>query len=226
MRERYGPCGTVDEPEPRRRNRGLYVAAATAVVVLAAIGGTAGYVLAGKDDGLPVANSSAAPTTSAPAVTASASSEPSGVAGSLPPGVSFPLPNVSGQDFEKARRQLRDLRLGVTVIFGSSGDDRRVERTEPAVGQPVWPGKSVNLYVFGRAPMATVPGVVGLACDEAGRVVADHGLTPQYPDGHSGRVLRQDPAPSTDTLRWNDQVHLYCGAASPGSGPTPGPTSG
>lgn len=234
MSEPYGPWGTADEPEPGRRGRGRYVAAAAAVLVLAAAGGTAGYVLGGRDgrDGrLPVANASAAPTdTSAPAATTSvsapASAEPSDVAGSVPPGNSFPLPNVAGQDFELARRQLRALRLGVTVIFGSAGDDRRVERTEPAAGQHVRPGISVNLYVRGRAPIATVPGVVGLACDEAGRIVADHGLTPQYPDGRSGRVLRQDPEPPTDTVRWTDQVRLYCGNASPSAGPTPSPTSG
>lgn len=226
MSDPYGPWGTVDEPEPPRRNRGVYVAAVAAVAVLAVVGGVAGYILAGNEgkqavadpDSRPTATASAPPETAVPAPSTGAASPP----GPSPRADTFALPNVAERDFEQARRQLRDLRLGVTVIFRSTGDDRRVERTEPAAGQLVHPGTSVKLYVRGRPPVATVPGVVGLACDEAGRLVAEHGLAPQYPTGRAGRVLRQDPEPPTDTVRWNDPVRLYCGTASP----TPSPTAG
>jgi hypothetical protein len=57
-----------------------------------------------------------------------------------------------------------------------------------------------------------------MGCAEAGQVIADQGLEPQYSPGKAGKVLKQDPQPPAD-VRWNDKVKLYCGspADSPAS---------
>lgn len=222
MSDPYASWGTVDDSAPSRRKRGLYLAAAAAVAVLAAIGGTAGYMLAGSR-GTPEAVGPGEPSTSASAPSsAPPSTRPGSASGSSPRADAFRLPDVTGKDFEQARKDLRELRLGVQLYFGSSGDDRRVDRSDPGSGDLVFPGKTVKLYVRGRPPIATVPNVVGLACDEGGKLVAEHGLMPEYPNGRAGRVLRQDPEPPTDTVRWNDPVRLYCGTASPSPSPAGG----
>lgn len=214
--------------EQARGNLGLIAAAATAVVVLALIGGTTGYLLAGGvaadpsgPPSSPTASASASAISTPPSssVSATVSAPPSTSASPAPPD-GFRLPDVTDMDFEDAFRQLRAQRLGVQVFFGSVGDSRMVTRTEPPADELVWPGITVKLFVAGRPPLATVPGVVGLPCNDAGRLVAGHGLTPRYEIGRSGRVWRQDPAPGDDTVRWNDQVRLFCAAASPS------PTSG
>lgn len=221
MSEHSGPW-VAGEAE-RRRRPGLVATVATGVVVLAIVGGTVGYVLAGPGTGAvgqsPPSSAPPATTASSPTPSASPSAAASDRPGAGPSATTgtgdFTLPDVVDEDFEDARRRLRNLRLGVQLRFGSSGDDRSVERTEPAAGESVHAGITVKLYVRGRAPLATVPNVVGLACNEAGAIVADHGLTPRYPTGRTGRVLWQDPVPPTDSLRWLDQVSLHCGSASP-----------
>lgn len=121
---------------------------------------------------------------------------------------------MSNVDFELARRRLRDLRLGVTLVFGL-GDDRTVSRTEPAAGRTVRRGINVTVFVRGGAPYATVPGVMGVPCNQAGALVADHGLFPEYPTGRAGVVLKMDPAPGGDKARWNEKVRLFCGIPTP-----------
>jgi len=131
----------------------------------------------------------------------------------------FALPDVRTMDFEQARRQLRDLGLGVQVFFARSGDDRTVDRTVPAGGQIVRRGTAIKVYVKGAPPLATIPNVMGVACNQAGSIAADHGFNPQYPSGRNGVVLREDPDPVTGTAHWNDTLKPFCGTA-PSAGPS------
>lgn len=199
--------------QPRRFNKGLAAAIATAVVVLAVIGATAGWLLAGtggKNTADPTdVTPSATPSTEPPI--AEPSTEPTGRPSATAPAGGFSLPDVSNVDFKQARQRLRELGLGVQLYFGPSGTDTTVERTQPAAGQTVRRGTTIKVYVRGAAPVATVPSVLGLSCNQGGSIVADHGLTPEYPTGRTGVVLRQDPEPPTDSVRWNDRVRLYCG---------------
>jgi hypothetical protein len=223
MDQPNGPWQTEEEPGSRR-SPGLIAAAATAVVVLALVGGTTGYLLAGGSTG-PASTGgpsdgplSPSATTGSPQAASEspspASVTPSARPTSTAPADGFRLPDVTGRDFEDVFRELRGRKLGVQVFFRSTGDSRRVERTEPRAGEIVWPGITVKLFVAGRPPEASVPGVVGLLCNEAGRIVAEHGLTPRYETGRTGTVWRQDPEPP-GALRWNDQVRLFCAAESP-----------
>lgn len=229
MDQPNGP-GQTEEAPGSRRNVGVIVAAAVAVVVLALVGGTTGYLLAGASNGRasnggpsdPASSPSATPGPSqaasgspSPSPSPAPPAPPARPTASAAPADGFPLPDVTGRDFEEVFRELRARKLGVQVFFGSIGDSRLVERTEPRAGEIVRPGITVKLFVPGRPPEATVPSVVGLPCDEAGRIVADHGLVPRYETGRTGRVWRQDPEPP-GALRWNDQVRLICAAASPG----------
>jgi hypothetical protein len=204
---------TPGEEPPKRPRAGLLAGVAAAVVVLAAGGAAGGWLLAGSGK-----NNQAGGTPSTSPGSQSASSSPvdrptpaTSPSASTPPAAGeFALPNVIGQDFVDARKALRNLKLGVQVTFGENGSAGSVIRTAPAPGSAVHAGITVRLRVAGDAPPATVPGVVGMGCAEAGQVIADHGLEPQYSPGKAGKVLRQDPQPPGD-LRWNDKVKLYCG---------------
>lgn len=216
--------GAGASPAPRF-NRSVVAATASAIVVLAVVGATAGWILAGRagtgaagSGGSPSPSvGSAAPSTTDTATPSSSSTATGGTVTGNPDG--FRLPDVTDQDFEHARRQLRELGLGVVLTFGQSGEDRTVWRTDPASGKIVRRGITVKVYVRGMAPYATIPGIVGVPCRQAGSIVADHGLVPQYPTGRTGVVLRTDPEQAPDRLRWNDTLKVYCGMASPS--PTP-----
>lgn len=214
MAQTYEPAG-----QARRGRPGMIAAIVAGVLVLAVIGGAVGWLAAGDAVDVAGPGGTSAPPTAEPAISptyateASASAAPTGQ-----PAAGFALPAVTGLDFQQARRQLRDLKLGVQLVFAASGDDARVERTEPAAGATVQRGRTIKVYVRGQAPLATVPGVVGLACSEAAATVVDHGLFPRYPTGRTGTVWRQDPEPGTGTLRWNDQVTIECRPVSPSAG--------
>jgi PASTA domain len=206
---------TEGEPGPPNRSRPpLLAGIAAAVVVLAAVGATGGWLLAGANKDNQRANGTeASPSTSyfspSPAYSSAASAEPSQTAPTTPGGAEFPLPDVIGQDFVSARQQLRAQRLGVQVVFDHKGDDRSVERTTPEAGETVHAGITVKLYVPGDPPVLQVPSLLGMACAEAGQAAADRGLTPQYEPKKAGRVKRQDPEPYAEA-RWNDKVKLVC----------------
>jgi hypothetical protein len=199
----------------------LLTGVAGAVLVLAALGATGGWLLARSDadnrgsgpassspGGSSLPGGSPSPSDSRPP--SPQYSEPSGATPSLSPaGADFALPEVVGSDFRDARQRLRDLRLGVQLVFGGGGEDQDVERTEPPGGTPVRAGLTVKLHVSGAPPTLRVPRLVGMTCPAAGREAADRGLTPRYEPARAGIVVRQDPEPSTEA-RWNDQITLHC----------------
>lgn len=206
------------EPVPPQRSRlRLLAGVAGAVVVLSAVGATGGWLLARSNGGnvgsgragLSPSQSPSPSESVSPSYTESSSptSAPS------PAADQFALPDVTGSDFTDARRRLRDLRLGVQVVFGGRGDDRSVERSEPPGGTLVRAGVTVKLYVPGAPPSLTVPRLVGMACAAAGRDAADRGFTPRYEPNRAGVVVRQDPEPSAEA-RWNDRITLFCAAGT------------
>lgn len=180
---------------------------AAAVVLLAVLGFAVGWVLRGSGTTRTSASPapSAGPSSAAPIAT-------------LAP---LALPDVTGRDFVVARQQLRDLLLGVQLVFAGRGDSRAVRQTVPAPGAPVDQGITIKVYVSGAAPLLVPPDVVGRPCNEAGRALADAGLYPQYPTGRHGTVTVQDPAAGAPGVHWNDQTRLTCtgGASGPPGGP-------
>ncbi|WP_157748325.1 PASTA domain-containing protein [Micromonospora echinaurantiaca] len=193
------------------------------VALLAAIGATGGWLLAGEGaepTGRPVAGA----TTGAP--TGSPSAAPSRATPTAPRSTSptrstgLTVPPLIGTDFAEARDELRERRLGWRLVFGS-GTGRTVTRTSPAVGAEVRPGTTVHLYVDGPAPASTVPDVVGEECDDAADELVDEGFYPRYRSGRRGVVTRQEPAGDA-AGNWNDPVAIWCGVAAPGS-PTASP---
>jgi hypothetical protein len=208
------------EPAPPQRSRlRLLAGAAGAVVVLAGVGATGGWLIARSNgDALGARGASTSPSrgpspsqpgTPSPAYT-DTSSAPSEVETFAE---QFVLPDVTGRDVSDARRSLLDRRLGVVVIFGGRGDDRSVERTDPPPGTDVHIGITVKVYVPGEPPLLTVPALVNMTCPAAGRAAADRGFTPRYEPDRSGVVVRQDPEPSAEA-RWNDRITLYCAAGT------------
>ncbi|WP_174537872.1 PASTA domain-containing protein [Micromonospora chalcea] len=219
----------TDERQPDGDGTGpgrarLFLGGGLAVVLLAVIGGSAGWILAGDPD-RPAASGEATPvvtaSTSAPATTppASTAAAPTGTRTSAPAGLTVPA--VVGVDFEQARRELRDRRLGWRLVFGT-GSGRSVERASPAPGTPVKRGVTVSLFVTGPAPAVSVPDVGALSCSDAADDLVDAGLYPRYGTGRQGPVTAQEPVAGS-AARWNDQVLLTCGDTRSGS-PTASPS--
>lgn len=200
-----------------------------AAVLLAAVGATGGWLLAGEDgtpsgDPLAVASATGSPTSRATASRPSTGrTTPSAVrtSATATKGSGLTVPPVIGTDFVQARDTLRKQRLGWRLVFGG-GTGRTVEGTSPEVGTEVARGTTVQLQVSGPAPAAEVPHVVGDNCDKAVNELIDEGLYPRYVSGRSGKVTRQEPA-EDGPARWNDEVSIWCGAGAPEQ-PTTKPT--
>ncbi|TDC28539.1 PASTA domain-containing protein, partial [Micromonospora sp. KC213] len=118
------------------------------------------------------------------------------------------VPDVVGADFEKARDELRDRKLGWRFIFGT-GNGREVVRTVPAADAPVTRGTTVQVYVAGPAPQVEVPDLDDEDCADVAKELGELGLYPRYPSGRAGTVSAQDPLAGA-TARWNDQVSVTC----------------
>ncbi|MEV4753915.1 PASTA domain-containing protein [Micromonospora sp. NPDC049559] len=213
------PAGTSPSGPSRTA---LVAGALVGVVLLATIGAIGGWLIAESQNGTspnaletggPVLSPSTVATTKGTRTTPPA---PTKTTPRLQSG-QFLLPNLVGKDFEDAREELRDRKLGTHVVFGVAGQDRTVLSTDPAPNTPVSAGITVQIRVVGAAPVVAVPDLVGKDCDEAKDELDDEGLSPRYPTGQRGEVIRQEPEAKAEA-RWNDQVRVYCG--TPGS-PTP-----
>ncbi|MET8548716.1 PASTA domain-containing protein [Micromonospora zamorensis] len=199
-----------------------------AAVLLAAVGATGGWLLAGED-GTSSGDPLAVATTGSPTSRATASRPSTGRAtpsavrtsATATKGAGLTVPPVIGTDFVQARDALRKQKLGWRLVFGG-GTGRTVESTSPVVGTEVARGTTVQLQVSGPAPAAEVPDVVGDNCDKAANELIDEGLYPRYVSGRSGKVTRQEPA-EDGPARWNDEVSIWCGAGAPEQ-PTTKPT--
>ncbi|MFG1657848.1 PASTA domain-containing protein [Micromonospora chersina] len=218
--------GVRDEPGPDRTR--LLLGGGLAAVLLAVIGASGGWVLAGEPD-RPTAPPAAAPTVSSVEATTPAAALPS-PADDRPTGTrtttaaGLTVPQVVGTDFEQARRELRDRKLGWRLVFGS-GSGRAVERTSPEPGTPVKRGVTVTLWVAGPAPAVQVPDLVAQSCSDAADDLVAAGLYPRYRTGRQGPVTAQDPAGGS-SARWNDPVTLTCGdepTTTPTASPLPSP---
>jgi PASTA domain-containing protein len=215
-----------DSEAPRQSRLRLLAGVAGAVVVLAALGATGGWLLAGSNGDnqgsggrspRPSTSPSSSPSsdyTSAPA----SSAEPSRPESTAPGTDQFSLPDVTGSDFVAARQRLRDLKLGVQLVFGGTGDDRSVEGTVPPPGTAVRGGVTVKLQVRGAPPSLAVPRLVGMTCAAAGKAAADAGFTPQYLPEKVGIAVGQDPEPFAEA-HWSDRLRLSCEAGAGTSTP-------
>ncbi|WP_200208251.1 PASTA domain-containing protein [Micromonospora coerulea] len=204
-----------DDPGPDRGR--LLLGGGLAAALLAVIGASGGWILAGGDSG-PSDRPVATVTTVAAATETAPSTDPPG---STPPATrprttapaGLTVPELVGVDFADARRQLHERKLGWRLVFGT-GTGRNVVRTSPGPGEPVRRGVTVTLWVAGPAPAVTVPDLVGDDCDEAADDLVEAGLYPRYRTGRRGTVTAQDPAADA-SARWNDPVALVCGDAAP-----------
>ncbi|MFG1838383.1 PASTA domain-containing protein [Micromonospora sp. NPDC049175] len=199
----------------------MWLGGGLAVVLLAAIGATGGWLLAGDGDGsqgdpLAVATTTGPPTSRATAARPSTGrATPSAVrtSAAATKGTGLTVPPVLGVDFVQAREMLRERRLGWRLVFGG-GAGSSVESAAPPVGTAVSRGTTVELQVAGPAPAAEVPDVVGKDCAKAVDKLIDEGLYPRYISGRSGKVARQEPVEG-GSARWNDEVSIWCGAGAP-----------
>jgi len=196
------------EPETPRGWSPLAVALIATLVLLLGLGGAIfGIYVANKPEaaGPPTTVPQAFPTsTPSPAADATPTASP--------PTDTFGLPNLAGVNFQDARRQVRELKLGWALVFEGDTGDMTVRTTTPAAGSRVRKGTAIKIYVNGPAPLATVPGIVGLTCAQAASIIVEQGLYPDYETVRSGVVLGQSPrSDEPQTLHWNDRVKIRCG---------------
>ncbi|MEH0937285.1 PASTA domain-containing protein [Micromonospora psammae] len=196
-----------------------------AVVLLAAVGATAGWVLAEPADDPPAGPPVAAVTdVTTPAGNRPTTARPTTGRTTSPPApddtpAGLTVPPLIGTDFVAARAELRDRKLGWRLVFGT-GSGRTVQGTEPAAGTPVRRGTTVRVHVAGPAPAVTVPSLVGEDCDDAADDLGEAGLFPRYRTGRDGTVVDQEPAAGA-TAYWNDPVALTCGDEVPATSGAP-----
>ncbi|MCW3813776.1 PASTA domain-containing protein [Micromonospora sp. DR5-3] len=219
-----GQPGAADPGPDRTR---LVLGGGLAVVLLAVVGASGGWILAGDADPStpPAATGTSAPASSGGTPTHAPPStrperSPTGTRTTTPAGLT--VPDLVGTDFERARGALHDRKLGWRLVFGT-GSGRNVERTSPAPGTAVRPGVTVTLWVAGPAPAVSVPDLLAQDCGDAANDLVAAGLYPRYRTGRRGPVTAQDPVPGS-SARWNDQVALTCGDEPSTTTATPPPT--
>lgn len=204
-------------------------------LALAVIGATLGWTLTDTSGGTPQTTPTlpaSVPATSSSTATPTPSVTPS-TSTTAPTGQVVPNFAKQGTSFIDARKQLAaDKIQGVPVFLGGNGNNT-VVRTSPAAGQPISKGDTVKLYVNESPPLLAVPDETNKPCKSAGSDLAATGFRPDYPSGHNGVVLSQNPDSASQTARWNDTVHLTCGtpqvSPSPSQSSAPsstGPSSG
>ena len=201
--------------EPRGWSPFAVAMIATLVLLLGLGGALFGIYVANVNAA--AASSTATPTTStiSPTIVRSATSTPTTPAVTSTPPVtptvapgSFPLPKLTGLDFEVARGKVRQLDLDWTLAFADSGHDKSVASTEPTAGTLVHKGVIVHITVKGQAPPANVPTITGKPCADAAAAVIDAGLFPEFlSDSRTGPAS----APEQHDLHWNDVMQLACG---------------
>ncbi|NJP30642.1 PASTA domain-containing protein [Micromonospora thermarum] len=208
-------------PGARHDRVTLVLGGGLATVLLAAIGATTGWILAGEDDRRATSTAGASATPTAAPVTATSSRPiPSRSTPSRPAVTGPTVPDVVGRDFDDARDELEERGLRWRLVF-EGGSGRAVERTYPKAGTAVTPGRTVTLYVSGPPPVVRVPDVVDEDCAEAAEELAGEGFRVVYTLRRSGTVLKHDPAGDSQAP-WGDPVALWCGEPADGT-PSPNP---
>ncbi|WP_422734507.1 PASTA domain-containing protein [Micromonospora sp. WMMD558] len=199
----------------------LVLGGGLATVLLAALGATTGWILAGEDDrrATSTAGASATPTTRPVTATSSRSTPPRSTP-SRPAATGPTVPNLVGRDFDDARDDLEERGLRWRLVF-QGGSGRAVERTYPKAGTAVSPGRTITLYVSGPPPVVRVPDVVEDDCAEAAEELAGEGFRVVYTLRRSGPVRKQEP-PGDSQAPWGDPVALWCGDPADGT-PSPNP---
>jgi hypothetical protein len=189
-------------------------------IALAAVGAAIGW-FATDSPTKPVAASSTPP---APTVgPSSPSPTPSVVPSVTVTGNALPDFRALNITFSDARDKLRDLGLGVQLIFNDAGQGATVDHTVPPAGSVVKRGTTVKIYVTGPAPLLTVPDITGERCGQGGKDVAAAGLIPSYPDGKIGDVMSTEPTADDPQTHWNDPIQVHCGTG-PIGGPSDNPS--
>lgn len=215
-------AGVPDDQRPDRSR--VLLGGGLAVLLLAVIGASGGWMLAGGPD-RPVSTAGTPPATIEETPTETLPTTPSprpSATRTTTTASGLTVPELVGTDFAEARRQLRDRKLGWRLVFGT-GADRSVLRTSPEPGTPVRRGVTVTLWVAGSAPAVAVPDLTGLDCGDAAHDLVEAGLYPRYRATRQGGVTAQDPAAGAPA-HWNDQVDLTCGeepSAAPAVTPSP-----
>ncbi len=230
MRHTHGVTASAAPPSANGRSGtsvGQVFAAVAGFVALAAIGAAIGWGVT-KAPVKPTGGPSLSPS---PSVSASTPNPPSSPPVSPTVSASGGLLDYTGQPFQQVRDALRSQKLGVTLVFQSTGPvGALVTSTSPAAGAPVHPGLTIKVMVDGVPPPLAVPSPQGpTKCSDWGKFLSDTGFIPDYtpPGSKNLLVAGESPGPDDPTTVWNEKITLTCTADGqmPPSGPASAPAS-
>ncbi|CAM5640524.1 MULTISPECIES: Stk1 family PASTA domain-containing Ser/Thr kinase [Streptomyces] len=133
------------------------------------------------------------------------------------------VPQVTGQDFNAAQKQLTDIGFQVTKNEQETSDPNQVGKVisqSPNGNTQARPGSTITLTVGKAAEQKTVPGVVGQTVKDAKKALQSAGFTNiQFANGSSqddkARVVTQDPQPNTPSDPGSTTVTLTTVGSSP-----------
>ncbi|MFH8404642.1 Stk1 family PASTA domain-containing Ser/Thr kinase [Streptomyces sp. NPDC018019] len=133
------------------------------------------------------------------------------------------VPQVTGQDFNAAQKQLTDLGFQVSKNEQETSDPNQVGKVvtqSPNGNSQARNGSTITLTVGKAAEQKTVPSVVGRTVKEAKKALQDAGFTNiQFAGGSSqddkARVVTQDPQPNTPSDPGSTTVTLTTLGGSP-----------
>lgn len=214
MTDGNGSWGTPPGGQPARSGRmSLVAGSVVAIALFATVGAVGGWLLAKSEQDDASLAGQATPTVAPPTTSAAKPTQQSVKPSNkqtTPPAGQVLMPDLVGRNFKDVRQELRAQGLKWAFHFGGAGQNSSISSTVPLAGDPVRPGRVVQVFVIGEAPQVVVPNVVGLSCQQAAAKLVDAGLEPKYAKTDSGTVTKQKPEASAEK-RWNDQVQIHCG---------------
>jgi hypothetical protein len=212
----------------RSGSGGRVFAVVVGFLACAAIGATLGWTLT------PTPRANAQPPASSPPSSPSSSASPTPSPSQTPSstptqsGNQYTLPDYSGTAFQDARNDLRNHKIGVDLVFNSSGTAQTVNHTVPGAGQSVPTGHSVKVFVNGPPPPLAVPPIEpNTVCQTWGSQLAALGFKiARYQGDRTKFVTAESPDQNDPTTHWNTAITLTCGDSGgpPSSPPTDSPS--
>jgi len=140
----------------------------------------------------------------------------------IPPRAVVPVPNLVGQDINKARQELSQVKLKMKVmnrLFSSSYPQDTIISQKPVPGTEKRIDSQVEVILSKGTQLVRVPDLVGktqveaqLALEDVGLKIGDI-LTASVQGSPEGTVIRQLPAQNT-TIEWGASVSVTINSIS------------
>lgn len=130
------------------------------------------------------------------------------------------VPDVSGQTWEAAKKQIEDSGLTATRqdVSSDTVEEGKVVQTTPTAGTQVDPDSTVTVQVAKKAEQATVPALTGQKLSDARKAIEDAGLTVGTitgPQDDEALVVLSDP-PANQEVAPDTAINLTTAGGNQG----------